>query len=238
MATTVSVVSGVLAVPGFVPGPVAFPPVAAALLAALVMAVSGVLAVPGVGPVVVGVSGVIPASDWFGLSSQVPGVGVGEVAFPGVLVVVHACRDLRHRDWNDTRLKNWMWVEAADILVVLFAGLSEIFSLRSLVPRIEVPGNFNAFWVAILISETGLLKSLGQTGELERSVKPGLDAFRFRRSSQTQLDGQLLLFLLSPAGDLSGDGVNSAGRARSRSVRGTRRSGRSTSRSSRRSRGS
>ena len=161
-ATTVMVVSGVLAVPGVGPGPVVLPPVAASI-AALVMAVSGVLAVPGVGPVVVGVSGVIPASNWFGLSSQVPGVGVGEIAFPGVLVIVHPGRNLLHRDRNNSRLENWMWVEAANILVMLLAGLPEIFSLHSLVPRIEVPGNFDAFWVSILISKTGLLESLGQT---------------------------------------------------------------------------
>ena len=135
----------------------------AASFAALVMAVSGVLAVPGVGPVVVGVSGVIPASNRFGLSSQVPGVGVGEVAFPGVLVIVHPGRNLLHRDRNNSRLENWMWVDAANILVMLLAGLPEILSLHSLVPRIEVPGNFDAFWVSILISKTGLLESLGQT---------------------------------------------------------------------------
>ena len=211
------VVSGVLAVPGVGPGPVVLPPLVAASIAALVMAVSGVLAVPGVGPVVVGVSGVIPASNWFGLSSQVPGVGVGEVAFPGVLVIVHPGRNLLHRDRNNSRLENWMWVDAANILVMLLAGLPEILSLHSLVPRIEVPGNFDAFWVSILISKTGLLESLGQTGELERSVKPGLDAFRFRRSSQTQLDGQLLPLLLRPAGDLSRDGVDPAGGSRGRS---------------------
>ena len=200
------------------------------------MVVSGVLAVPGVSAVVVGISRLIPASDLFGLSSQVPGVGAGEIALPGVLVVVHACRDLRHRDRNDSGLEDWMRVDASDVLIVLLTGLPEAFSLSLPVPRVEVPGSVNAFWMALLISKTSLLKSLGQTGELERSVKPGLDAFRFRRSSQTQLDGQLLLFLLRPAGDLSGDGVDSAGRARSRSVRGTRRSGRSTRRSSRRSR--
>ena len=233
------VVPGVLAVPGVGPGPVVSPLVAASI-AALVMAISGVLAVPGVGPVVVGVSGVIPASDWFGLSSQVPGVGAGEVAFPGVLVVVHPRRDLLHRYRDDPGLEDWMRVNAANVLVVLLACLPEILSisLSPLDPRVEVPGSVNAFWVAILISETGLLKSLGQTGELERSVKPGLDAFRFRRSSQTKLNGQLLLFLLSPVRNLFGDGVDSARRARSRSVRGTRRSGRCTGRSSRRSRGS
>ena len=153
LATTVSVaaVPGVLAVPGVGPGPVVVPPVVmAALIAALVMAVSGVLTVPGVGPVVVGVSGLIPASDWFRLSSQVPGVGAGEVALSGVLVVVHPGWDLRHWDRNDLRLKNWMWVDAANILVVLFAGLSEIFSvsLSPLVPRVEVQGSVNAFWMA------------------------------------------------------------------------------------------
>ena len=110
-----------------------------------------------------------------------------------------------------------MWVETADILVVLFAGLPEILSLHSLVPRIEVPGNFDAFWILFLISETGLLESLGQTGQLERSVKPGFDAFRFRRSSQTKLHGQLLPLLLRPAGDLSRDGVDPAGGSRWRS---------------------
>ena len=173
----------------------------AASFAALVMTVSGVLAVPGVGPVVVGISGMLSASDWLGLASQVPGVGAGEVPFPGVLVVVHACRDLRHRDRNDARLENRMWVETADILVVLFAGLSEIFSvsLSSLDPRVEVPGSVNALWMPFFISKSSLLESLRQAGQLERSVKPGLDAFRFRRSSQTQLDGQLLPLLLSPA---------------------------------------
>ena len=215
LATTVSVaaVPGVLAVPGVGPGSVVFPPVmVAASFAALVMAVSGVLAVPGVGPVVVGVSGVIPASNWFGLSSQVPGVGAGEVALPGVLVIVHPGRNLLHRDRNDAGLKDWMRINTADILIVLFAGLSEIFSvsLSPLVPRVEVPGSVNALWVFLLISDPGLLESFGQTCQLERSVKPGLDAFRFRRSSQPKLDGQLLLLLLRPAGDLSGDGVNSA----------------------------
>ena len=154
------VVSGVLAVPGVGPGPVVSPLVAASI-AALVMAVSGVLAVPGVGPVVVGISGMIPASGWFGLSSQVPGVGAGEVPFPGVLVVVHACRDLRHRDRNDARLENRMWVETADILVVLFAGLSEIFSvsLSPLDPRVEVPGSVNAFWISLFVSKSSLLKT-------------------------------------------------------------------------------
>ena len=189
----------------------------AASFAALVMAVSGVLAVPGVGPVVVGISGVIPASNWFGLSSQVPGVGAGEVAFPGVLVVVHPRRDLLHRDRDDSGLENWMWIDASDILVVLLTSLSEIFSLSPLVPRVEVPGSVNAFWMALLISKSSLLKSFGQTGQLERSVKPGLDAFRFRRSSKTQLDGQLLPFLLRPAGDLSHDGVDPAGGSRGRS---------------------
>ena len=156
------VVSGVLAVPGVGPGPVVLPPLVAASIAALLVAVSGVLAVPGVSSVVVGISGLIPASDWFGLASQVPGVGAGEVPFPGVLVVVHACRDLRHRDRNDARLENRMWVEAADILIVLLTGLSEIFSvsLSPLDPRVEVPGSVNAFWIAILISKSGLLKSL------------------------------------------------------------------------------
>ena len=153
LATTVSVaaVPGVLAVPGVGPGPVVLPPLVAASIAALVMAVSGVLAVPGVGPVVVGISRLIPASDWFGLSSQVPGVGAGEVALPGVLVVVHPRRDLLHRYRNDTRLKNWMWVDASDVLIVLLTGLSEIFSvsLSPLVPRVEVPGSVNAFWVTL-----------------------------------------------------------------------------------------
>ena len=154
------VVSGVLAVPGVGPGPVVLPPVAASI-AALVMAVSGVLAVPGVGPVVVGISGVIPASDRFGLASQVPGVGAGEVSFPGVLVVVHPGRDLLHRDRNDAGLKDWMRVNTADILIMLFAGLSEIFSvsLSLLVPRVEVPGSVNAFWVTLFISKSGLLKT-------------------------------------------------------------------------------
>ena len=134
----------------------------AASFAALVMAVSGVLAVPGVGPVVVGISGMIPASDWFGLASQVPGVGAGEVPFPGVLVVVHPRRDLLHRDRDDPGLEDWMRVNATNVLIVLFAGLSKIFSvsLSSLVPRVEVPGSVNAFWNAILISKSGLLKSL------------------------------------------------------------------------------
>lgn len=180
------------------------------------MVVSGVLAVPGVGPVVVGISGVIPASNWFGLSSQVPGVGVGEISFPGVLVVVHPGRDLLHRDRDDPGLEDWMRVNATNVLIMLFAGLSEIFSvsLSPLVPRVEVPGSVNALWMSLLISKTSLLKSLRQAGELERSVKPGLDAFRFRRSSQTQLDGQLLPLLLRPAGDLSRDGVDPAGGSR------------------------
>ena len=133
----------------------------AASFAALVMAVSGVLAVPGVGPVVVGVSGVIPASDLFGWSSQVPGVGVGEVAFPGVLVIVHPGRDLLHRDRNNSRLENGMWIDAANILVVLFTSLPEIFSvsLSSLDPRVEVPGSVNAFWVTFFISKSSLLKT-------------------------------------------------------------------------------
>ena len=162
------VVSGVLAVPGVGPGPVVLPPLVAASIAALLVAVSGVLVVPGVSSVVVGISGWIPASDWFGLASQVPGVGAGEVPFPGVLVVVHACRDLRHRDRNDARLENRMWVEAADILVVLFAGLSEILSvsLGPLVPQVEVPGSVNAFWVSILISKPGLFEPLRQTRQL------------------------------------------------------------------------
>ena len=165
LATTVSVVAvpGVLAVPRVSSGSVFLPPVmVAASFAALVMAVSGVLAVPGVGPVVVGVSGVIPASDWFGLSSQVPGVGVGEVALPGVLVVVHPRGNLRHRDRDDPRLKDWMRVNAANVLIMLFAGLSEIFSvsLSSLVPRVEVPGSVNAFWIPFLIPDSSLLKSL------------------------------------------------------------------------------
>ena len=162
MATTVSVVSGVLAVPGFVPGPVAFPPVAAALFAALVMAVSGVLAVPGVGPVVVGVSGMISAAVPIGLSSQVPRVAVGEVAFPGILVVVHSRRNLRHRNRDDSGLEDWVRINAANIPVVLLASLSEILSvsLGSLVPRAEVPGSVNAFWVPFLISDSGLLKTL------------------------------------------------------------------------------
>ena len=198
MATTVTVVSGVPAVPGVVPRPVVVLP---AVVTASVAAVSGVLAVPGVSPIVVVISRVISASDLIGSTSQVPGVGVGEVALSGVLVVVHPGWDLRHWDRNDLRLENGMRVDAANVLVMLLAGLSKILSvsLSPLVPRVEVPGSVNAFWVAILISETGLLKSLGQTGELERSVKPGLDAFRFRRSSQTQLDGQLLPLLLSPA---------------------------------------
>jgi len=133
----------------------------AASFAALVMAVSGVLAVPGVGPVVVGVSGVIPASDWFGLSSQVPGVGVGEVAFPGVLVVVHAGRDLLHRDRDDSGLEDWMRIDASDVLVVLLTSLSEIFSvsLSSLDPRVEVPGSVNAFWMPFFISKSSLFKT-------------------------------------------------------------------------------
>ena len=153
------VVSGVLAVPGVGPGPVVSPLVAASI-AALVMAVSGVLAVPGVGPVVVGISGVIPASDWFRLSSQVPGVGVGEVAFPGVLVIVHPGRNLLHRDRNNSRLENWMWVDAANVLVVLLASLPEIFSvsLSPLDPRVEVPGSVNAFWISLFISKSSLLK--------------------------------------------------------------------------------
>ena len=162
LTTTVSVaaVPGVLAVPGVGPGSAVVPPVVATLLAALIMAVSGVLAVPGVGPVVVGISRLFPASDWFRLSSQVPGVGVGEVAFPGVLVVVHPGRDLLHRDRNDAGLKDWMRVNTADILIVLFARLSEIFSLSHLVPRVEVPGSVNALWMSLLISKTSLLKSL------------------------------------------------------------------------------
>ena len=134
----------------------------AASFATLVMAVSGVLAVPGVGPVVVGISRLFPASDWFRLSSQVPGVGVGEVAFPGVLVVVHPGRDLLHRDRNDAGLKDWMRVNTADILIVLFAGLSEIFSvsLSPLVPRVEVPGSVDAFWIPFLIPDSSLLKTL------------------------------------------------------------------------------
>ena len=153
------VVSGVLAVPGVGPGPVVVPPLVAALLAASIVTVSGVLTVPGVGPVVVGISRTIPASDWFGLSSQVPGVGAGEVPFPGVLVVVHAGRDLLHRDRNDAGLKDWMRVNTADILIVLFAGLSEILSLSPLVPRVEVPGSVNAFWISLFISKSSLLKT-------------------------------------------------------------------------------
>ena len=163
LATTVSVVAvpGVLAVPRVSSGSVFLPPVmVAASFATLVMAVSGVLAVPGVGPVVVGVSGVIPASDWFGLSSQVPGVGVGEVAFPGVLVIVHPCRDLRYRDRDDPGLEDWMRIDASNILIVLLTRLSEIFSLSHLVPRVEVPGSVNALWMSLLISKTSLLKSL------------------------------------------------------------------------------
>ena len=112
-----------------------------------------------------------------------------------------------------------MWVEAADILIVLLTGLSEIFSvsLSPLVPLVEVPGSVYTFWVLFLISETGLLESFGQTSQLERSVKPGFDAFRFRRSSQTKLDGQLLPLFLRPAGDLSSDGVDPAGGSRGRS---------------------
>ena len=134
----------------------------AASFAALVMAVSGVLAVPGVGPVVVGISGMIPASDWFGLASQVPGVGAGEVSFPGVLVVVHPGRDLLHRDRDDPGLEDWMRVDATNVLIMLFAGLSEIFSvsLSSLVPRVEVPGSVDAFWIPFLIPDSSLLKSL------------------------------------------------------------------------------
>ena len=124
------------------------------------MTVSGVLSVPGVGPVVVGISRLISASDWFGLASQVPRVGAGEVSFSGVLVVVHSRRNLRHRNRNDSGLEDWMRVDAANIPVVLLASLPEILSLHSLVPRIEVPGNFDAFWVLFLISETGLLESL------------------------------------------------------------------------------
>ena len=154
------VFSGVLAVPGVGSGPVVVPPLVAASIAALIVAVSGVLAVPGVSSVVVGISGMISASDWFGLASQVPGVGAGEVPFPGVLVVVHACRDLRHRDRNDARLENRMRIDASDILVMLLTSLSEIFSLSPLVPRVEVPGSVNAFWMALLISKTSLLKSL------------------------------------------------------------------------------
>ena len=212
MATTVTVVSG-LAVTGFVPRPVALPPVDAALLMALIVPVSGVLAVPGVGPVVVGVSGMISAFVPIGLSSLVPGVGAGKIAFPRVLVIVHSCGNLRHWDRNDARLENWVWVDASDILVVLLTSLSEILSvsLSPLVPRVEVPGSVNAFWMTFLISDPGLLESFGQASQLERSVKPGLDAFRFQRSSQSKLDCQLLLLFLRPAGDLSGDGVNSAG---------------------------
>ena len=159
------VVSGVLAVPGVGPGPVVLPPLVAASIAALVMAVSGVLAVPGVGPVVVGVSGMISAAVPIGLSSQVPRVAVGEVAFPGILVVVHSCRNLRHRNRNDSGLEDWVRIDTANIPVVLLASLSEILSisLSPLVPRVEVPGSVYAFWVSILISKTGLLKSLGQT---------------------------------------------------------------------------
>jgi len=137
-----------------------------ALLAALIVTVSGVLTVPGVGPVVVGISRTIPASDWFGLSSQVPGVGAGEVAFPGVLVVVHPGRDLLHWDRNDARLKNRMRIDASYVLVVLLAGLSEIFSvsLSPLVPRVEVPGSVNALWVFLLISNPCLLKSFRKAG--------------------------------------------------------------------------
>ena len=154
------VVSGVLAVPGVGPGPVVLPPLVAALLAASIVTVSGVLTVPGVGPVVVGISRMISAAVPIGLSSQVPRVAVGEVAFPGILVVVHSRRNLRHRNRNDSGLEDWMRVDAANIPVVLLASLSEILSLHSLVPRIEVPGNFDAFWVLFLISETGLLESL------------------------------------------------------------------------------
>ena len=140
----------------------------AASFAALVMAVSGVLAVPGVGPVVVGISGWIPASAWFGLASQVPGVGAGEVPFPGVLVVVHPRRDLLHRDRDDPGLEDWMRVNATNVLIVLFAGLSEILSisLGPLVPQVEVPGSVNAFWVSILISKPGLFEPLRQTRQL------------------------------------------------------------------------
>ena len=112
-----------------------------------------------------------------------------------------------------------MRINTVDVPVVLLTGLSETLSisLSPLVPRVEVPGSVNAFWMALLISKTSLLESLRQAGELERSVKPGLDAFRFRRSSQTQLDGQLLPLLLRPAGDLSRDGVDPAGGSRGRS---------------------
>ena len=132
----------------------------AASFAALVMTVSGVLAVPGVGPGVVGISGMLSASDWLGLASQVPGVGAGEVPFPGVLVVVHPRRDLLHRDRDDPGLENRMRIDASDILVVLLTRLSEIFSLSHLVPRVEVPGSVNALWMSLLISKTSLLKSL------------------------------------------------------------------------------
>ena len=59
-------------------------------------------------------------------------------------------------------MEDWMRVNATNVLIVLFAGLSKIFSvsLSSLVPRVEVPGSVNAFWIAILISKSGLLKSL------------------------------------------------------------------------------
>ena len=156
------VVSGVLAVPGVGPGPVVVLPLVAALLAASIVTVSGVLTVPGVGPVVVGISRLIFASDWFGLASQVPGVGAGEVAFPGVLVVVHPGRDLLHRDRDDPGLEDWMRVNATNVLIMLFAGLSEIFSvsLSSLDPRVEVPGSVNALWIPFLIPDSSLLKSL------------------------------------------------------------------------------
>ena len=159
MAATVTVVSGVPAVPGVVPRPVVVLP---AVVTASVAAVSGVLAVPGVSPIVVVISRVISASDLIGSTSQVPGVGVGEVALSGVLVVVHPGWDLRHWDRNDLRLENWMRVDAANVLVVLLASLSKILSvsLSSLVPRVEVPGSVNAFWMSFLISKTSLLKSL------------------------------------------------------------------------------
>ena len=131
----------------------------AALFIALVVAVSGVLTVPGVSSVVVGISGMISTTNLIRSSSQVPGVGVGEVALPGVLVVVHPRRDLLHRDRDDPGLEDWMWVDAANVLVVLLTSLPEIFPLSPLVPRVEVPGSVNAFWVTLFISKSGLLKT-------------------------------------------------------------------------------
>ena len=212
MAIAVSVVSGVRPVPGVVPGPVMFPPVVVASLS-------------GVATVVVAVPGASSAAVLIGVAAQVPGVPASEIAFSGVLIVVHPCGDLRHRIRDDLRLEHWMGIKTADVLIMLLTGLSEILSLSLLDPRIEIPGSSYALWMMFLISETGLLELFGKTGELERSMKPGFDSFRFHWSSQPKLDGQLLPLLFGPAQDLLGKGVNSSQQTRSRPIRCARRSG-------------